>query len=57
MDVNSLISGDNLDLVWKDTWERVKTAHSASTGQEEALWKVAGRATKENPNKEDGNWW
>lgn len=57
MDVNSLISGDNLDLVWKDTWDRVKTAHSASTGQEEALWKVSGRATKENPDKENGTWW
>jgi putative RecB family exonuclease len=55
--VDELITGVNLDLVWKDTWERVKTAHSASTGQEEALWKTAGRATKENPDKENGAWW
>jgi len=57
MSVNELIAADNLDLVWKDTWDRVKTAHIASTGQEEALWKTAGRATKENPDKENGNWW
>lgn len=55
--MTNVISGINLDQVWKDTWERVKTAHSASTGQEEALWKTAGRATKDNPDKENGNWW
>lgn len=55
--INSLITDVNLDLVWKDTWERVKTAHSGSTGQEEALWKAAGRATKDNPDRENGDWW
>lgn len=46
-----------LDDVWKTTWDKVKSAHEASTGQEEALWRTAGRATKANPNKEDGDWW
>lgn len=48
---------DFLDEVWKDTWDRVKTAHSASTGQEEALWRKAGRTTKANPEGEDADWW
>lgn len=55
--INSLLSAENLDLVWKDTWEQVKTAHSASTGQEEALWRKAGRSSKANPEGEDETWW
>ena len=46
-----------LDQVWKDTWDKVKTAHSASTGQESSLWRKAGRTTKANPDGEDEKWW
>lgn len=46
-----------LDGVWKDTWDRVKSAHVASTGQESALWRKAGRTTKANPDGEDEKWW
>jgi len=37
--------------------EKVKTAHAASTGQESALWRKAGRTTKANPEGEDETWW
>jgi hypothetical protein len=50
-------SPEFLDQVWKDTWDRVKGAQIASTGQESALWRTAGRATKAHPNKEDESWW
>jgi RecB family exonuclease len=55
--MNNPTSPEVLDVLWKDTWDRVKTAHSASTGQEEALWRSAGRATKEYPDKENEKWW
>lgn len=56
--VNELVSADNLDILWKDTWDRVKASHRASTGQEEALWRHAkGRAVKTNPDGENETWW
>lgn len=45
------------NFLWDSHWNAVKTRQTASTGQEEALWRAGGRATKENPNKEDGQWW
>lgn len=59
-DVNDVVdplSKDFLDGTWESTWYRLKDAQRASTGQEEALWRAAGRATKANPDKENGNWW
>lgn len=56
--LNDIISDQNIDQVWKDAWDRVKTAHVASTGQESALWRHAkGRATKSNPDGENEAWW
>lgn len=46
-----------LDQVWKDTWDRLKTRQIDATGQETASWRAGGRATKDNPNKENENWW
>lgn len=46
-----------LDEVWQTTWNRLREAQRASTGQEEVLWRSAGRATKANPDKENGAWW
>lgn len=46
-----------LDRLWIDTFLRVKTAQEASTGQETGLWRAGGRATKDNPDKENGAWW
>ena len=54
---NKAISDEFLDSAWKDAWEHNKVSQFVSTGQEEALWRAAGRATKANPNKEDGSWW
>jgi hypothetical protein len=51
------LSEDFLDGVWKDAWEHEKSRQRASTGLEEALWRAGGRATKANPDKENGNWW
>lgn len=48
---------DFLDKVWKDTWEAQKASQIASTGQEQALWRAGGRASKANPDKENGVWW
>lgn len=44
-------------VLWEYHWNAVKTRQTASCGQEEALWRAGGRATKEYPNKEDGGWW
>lgn len=59
--VNALITDVNVDLVWKDTWDRVKSSNfallGAKNGTVEPTLRTAGRATKENPNKEDGDWW
>ena len=55
--MSSPTSPEVLDVLWKDTWDRVKTAHVASTGQESALWRKAGRTTKANPDGEDETWW
>lgn len=43
--------------LWSYYWEAQKTRQIASSGQETALWRAGGRATKANPNKEDGDWW
>lgn len=46
-----------LDGLWKDAWNECVTAQQASMGQDTALWRAAGRATKDNPDKENGVWW
>jgi len=47
----------NSNDLWLDAWERLTTRQIASTGQEPTLWRAGGRATKENPDKENGDWW
>jgi putative RecB family exonuclease len=47
----------NANDLWLDAWERLTTRQIASTGQETALWRAGGRATKDNPDKENGDWW
>jgi putative RecB family exonuclease len=42
---------------WLEYWEANKARQRAIQGQDEASWRAGGRATKANPNKEDGNWW
>jgi len=43
--------------LWSEHFEVAKSRQRAVEGQEEALWRAGGRATKANPNKEDGSWW
>lgn len=43
--------------LWLEYLDKEKSRQIASTGQETALWRTGGRATKANPNKEDGTWW
>lgn len=38
-------------------WNEQKASQIASTGQETALWRAGGRATKANPDKENEDWW
>lgn len=42
---------------WNKAWEELKAQQLSRTGIEPSEWKAAGRATKANPNKEDGAWW
>ena len=42
---------------WRIAWENQQQEQLKKTGVDQALWKAAGRATKANPNKEDGEWW
>lgn len=47
----------NANDLWLEAWERLTTRQIAATGQEPALWRAGGRATKENPDRENGDWW
>lgn len=55
--VNTALSADFIQSVWKEAWEGQKASQIASTGQETALWRAGGRATKANPDKENNVWW
>jgi putative RecB family exonuclease len=47
----------NANDLWLDAWERLTTRQIDATGQETASWRAGGRATKEYPDKENGDWW
>lgn len=42
---------------WLPAWETQVAEQSKKTGVDQAEWKAAGRATKANPDKENGVWW
>jgi hypothetical protein len=46
-----------MNKYWEQTWTKLQAEQLAKTGIDQAEWKAAGRATKANPNKEDGDWW
>lgn len=48
LDANSL---------WLEAWERLTTRQINATGQQPDVWRAGGRATKEYPDKENGDWW
>lgn len=43
--------------LWLTTWERLTNKQIDNTGQDPTLWRAGGRATKEYPDKENGDWW
>lgn len=46
-----------MNKYWEEAWEEQKTMQFTKTGINPTEWKASGRATKANPNKEDGDWW
>lgn len=51
------ISEVNISDLFHQHWTKQKVSQINATGQEQALWRAGGRATKENPDKENENWW
>jgi len=45
------------DKVWDETFLEAIADQEAKSGSNPTDWRVAGRATKENPDKENKNWW
>ena len=45
-----------LDKTWLDAFNHEKERQESSTGLETATWRSGGRATKANPDKENGVW-
>ena len=46
-----------MNKYWEAAWAAQQAEQVAKTGIDQALWRAAGRATKANPDKEDGKWW
>jgi RecB family exonuclease len=45
------------ETMWRESFDaEIETVQSKS-GSNPYDWRRGGRSTKENPNKEDGNWW
>jgi len=45
------------ETIWRESFDaEIETVQSKS-GSNPFDWRRGGRSTKENPNKEDGNWW
>jgi len=40
-----------------DAWNKQVSDQSKKTDVDQSEWRAAGRVSKANPNKEDGNWW
>ena len=46
-----------MNKYWEAAWAAQQEEQLIKTGVDQAKWKASGRATKANPNKEDGAWW
>lgn len=51
------LQDDFLDKVWVDAFVGEKTRQGGFTDLPEASWRAGGRASKANPDKENGVWW
>jgi hypothetical protein len=45
-----------LDSIWTDAFDN-EVHRAAEREAEKSLWRKGGRATKDNPDKENGEWW
>ena len=48
---------DAITDLWIKAWEKEVTDLAERSGVPTDQWRAAGRATKDKPNKEDGEWW
>lgn len=46
-----------MNKYWEAAWAAQQQEQLTKTGVDQAQWRASGRATKANPNKEDGDWW
>jgi putative RecB family exonuclease len=46
----------DLDSIWTDAFNN-EVQRASERGVEKSLWRKGGRATKDNPDKENGEWW
>lgn len=46
-----------MNKYWEVAWAAQQQEQLTKTGVDQAQWRASGRATKVNPNKEDGDWW
>ena len=46
-----------MNKYWEAAWAAQQEEQLTKTGVDQAQWRASGRATKANPNKEDGDWW
>jgi len=42
---------------WDEAWTRLQEEQLKKKNVAKSEWKAAGRVSKANPNKEDGDWW
>lgn len=43
--------------LWLEAWERLVNKQIDNSKQSPEQWRAGGRATKDNPDKENGDWW
>jgi len=47
----------SLETIWRDAFDSSIAEIEAKTSTNPVDWRKGGRASKANPDKEDGNWW
>lgn len=47
----------DLKLLWENAFQKAIGEQQEATNSNPLDWRVGGRATKANPNKENGDWW
>jgi hypothetical protein len=47
----------DLEKIWDESFQQAVTEVTEKTGTAPDSWRVGGRASKANPDKENGTWW